>query len=161
KAVRETLQAFVKTYNARDAQALAGMFADDGAVIDSGGEATRGRQALAEMYANAFQDLPNVKLDGIVESLRTLTPDVVQVEGRARLAGGTGDAAQFTRFSTLVVRRDGRWRIAEIRDYPAPAEDITPAERLKELEWMVGEWVDETEGAKVGAKIRWADNKSF
>jgi hypothetical protein len=32
---------------------------------------------------------------------------------------------------------------------------------LKELEWMVGEWVDESENNKVSANIRWADNQSY
>ena len=34
-------------------------------------------------------------------------------------------------------------------------------DRLKELEWMVGDWVDESESVKASSNVRWGDNKSF
>ena len=91
-----------------------------------------------------------------------LTPDVAQVEGQTLLSGGgADDATQAGKFSALLVRRDGRWQLAEIRDYAAPAEDVTAYDHLKELEWMVGDWVDESGNAKVRSSIRWAVNESF
>lgn len=51
--------------------------------------------------------------------------------------------------------------MAEIREYPAPVEDVSSYDRLKELEWMVGDWVDESEGIKASSNVRWADNMSF
>ena len=38
---------------------------------------------------------------------------------------------------------------------------MTPYDRLVELEWMVGDWVDEGSEAKVTAQVRWADNRSY
>ncbi len=137
------------------------MFTDDANVVDSGGEATRGKSAIAEMYTSSFEDNPDLKLEPKVEEIRFLTPDVARIEGHTRLSTDSGDASDFTRFSSLIVKRDGKWLVAEIREYPAPVEDVSSYERLKELEWMVGDWVDESDSVKSSSTVRWADNRSF
>jgi hypothetical protein len=113
------------------------------------------------MYASSFQENPGLNLESKVQELRFLTPDVARVEGQTRLSTRTGDATEFTRFSSLLVKRDRKWLVAEIREYAAPAEDVSSYERLKELEWMVGDWVDESETVKSSSTVRWADNNSF
>ena len=118
-------QAFSKAYSAADAKALAGMFTDDVVLTDPEGNETRGKAAVAEMYAGAFQDNPGLKLESQVAEVRFITPDVARVEGQSRLSAD-GDATEFTRFSSLLVRKDGKWQAAEIREFTAPAEDVTP-----------------------------------
>jgi uncharacterized protein (TIGR02246 family) len=161
KAVRDSVEAFGKRYSTADARALADLFVDDCAIIDPEGNATRGKPALAQMYAASFLESPGLKVEPNVEEIRFVTPDVARVEGRSRLSSAKGDAAEFTRFSSLLVRGDGKWRIAEIREYSAPAQDVTPYERLKALEWMVGDWVDESDNNRVQSSVRWADNQSY
>jgi uncharacterized protein (TIGR02246 family) len=161
KPIRDLVDAFAKAYSAPDLKALAACFTDGVNVVDSAGETTRGKQAVAEMYASAFEENPNLNLEPKVQEIRFLTPDVARVEGQTRLSTDKGDASEYTRFSSLVVKRDGKWLVAEIREYPAPVEDVATYDRLKELEWMVGDWVDESESVKATANIRWADSKSF
>jgi uncharacterized protein (TIGR02246 family) len=161
KAVADTVDAFSKAYSAADAKALSGFFTDEVVLIDPEETETRGKAAVAEMYARSFQENPGLKLESQVAEVRFITPDVVRVEGRSRLSAANGDATEFTRFSSLLVRKDGKWQAAEIREFTAPAEDVAPYERLRELEWMVGHWVDESGNNKVEANIRWADNNSY
>ena len=137
------------------------VFSDEADVVDSTGESTRGKPAIVDMYASSFDENPSLKLEPKVEEIRFLTPDVARVEGQTRLSTETGDASEFTRFSSLLVKRDGKWLVAEIREYAVPVEDVSSYERLKELEWMVGEWVDESESVKSSSNVRWADNQSF
>ena len=160
KAVADAVAAFAKAYSAADAKALAGMFSDDIVLTDPEGNETRGKAAVAEMYTGAFQENPGLKLEAQVAEVRFITPDVARVEGQSRLSSGA-DATEFTRFSSLLVRKDGKWQAAEIREFTAPAEDVTPAERLSELEWMIGHWVDESGNNKVESTVRWADNNSY
>lgn len=160
KAVADAVAAFAKAYSVGDAKALASSFTDDLVLIDPEGTETRGKAAVADMYAAAFQENPGLKLEAQVSEIRFLTPDVARVEGQTQLSSA-GDASEFTRFSSLMVRRNGKWQAAEIREFTAPAEDVTPYERLRELEWMVGHWVDETGNNKVEADVRWADNNSY
>jgi uncharacterized protein (TIGR02246 family) len=160
KAVAAAVEAFAKAYSAADAKALGGYVADDIVLTDPDGNETRGKKAVAEMYTGAFQDNPGLKLEAQVAEVRFITPEVARVEGQSRLSA-SGDASEFTRFSALLVRRDGKWQAAEIREFTAAAEDVAPYERLRDLEWMVGHWVDETGNNKVEADVRWADNNSY
>ncbi len=160
--IRALQDAFVKAYNAADAKALSDFFTDDAEVIDSAGEATRGRAEITAMYTESFKDAKGLKLESTSESIRFLTPDVARVEGQSLLSGGGAiDTTEAGTFAALMVRRDGRWRLAELRDYPASAEDISSYDHLKELEWMVGDWVDESPNSKIQSSIRWAVNDSF
>jgi uncharacterized protein (TIGR02246 family) len=161
KPIHDLIDAFAKAYSAPNLEALAACFTDDANVVDSAGESIRGKAAIVEMYASALADNPDLKLEPKVEQIQFLTPDVARVEGHSRLSTDAGDASEFTRFSNLLVKRNGKWLLAEIREYPAPVEDVSSYERLKELEWMVGDWVDESENVKSRSTIRWADNQSF
>ena len=104
-----------------------GLFTDDVVLTDPEGNETRGKAAVAEMYAGAFQENPGLKLETQVAEVRFITPDVARVEGQITALRGSGDASEFTRFSSLLVRKDGKWQAAEIREFTAPAEDIAPA----------------------------------
>ncbi len=161
KAIIDGMDAFAKLFSSANAEALAELFLDDASIVDPDGTATRGKAAVAEMYATAFQATPGLKVETKVDEIQFLTPDVARVEGKSQLSSATGDADEFTKFSALIVRRDGKWRIAEIREYPAPAADISPYERLQDLEWMVGDWVDESDNNRVESSVRWADNQSY
>ncbi len=161
KPIVDAIAAFTKVYGTADAKGLNDFFTDDVVLVDSQGTETRGKAAVASMYAASFQETPGLRLESRVREVRFLTPDVARVEGESRLASTAADAAEFNRFSALLVRRDGTWRTAEIREFEAPAADISPYERLRELEWMVGDWVDESENNKVTASVRWADNQSY
>jgi len=161
KAIKDGVEAFEKLYSSANAEGLAELFQDDASIIDPEGNTTRGKPAIAEMYATAFQEAPGLKIDSKIAEVKFLTPDVARVEGQSQLSSTTGDAAEFNKFSVLLVRRDGKWRIAEIREYAAPAADVSPYERLRELEWMVGDWVDESDNNRVQSNVRWADNQSY
>ena len=161
KPIRDLVGAFAKAYSGPDFKALAGYFTDEADVVDSAGETTRGKSAIIDMYTSSFEENPGLNLEPKVEEIRFLTPDVARVEGLTRLSTRTGDATEFTRFSSLLVKRDGKWLVAEIREYAAPVETVSSYERLKELEWMVGDWVDESESVKAHSNVRWADNNSF
>jgi hypothetical protein len=61
------------------------------------------------------------------------------------------------------VKRDGKWLQDSIRDYSLPesSEELTAHDHLKELEWMVGDWIDESDEAEVHTTCRWAENQSY
>jgi uncharacterized protein (TIGR02246 family) len=161
KALVDGVEAFSKLYSAANAEGLADLFLDEASIIDPEGNETHGKPAVAEMYATAFQESPGLKVKSTVEEVKFLTPDVARVKGESELSSATGDASQFNRFTALLVRREGKWRIAEIREQAAPPADISSYERLRDLEWMVGDWVDESDNGRVQSTVTWADNQSY
>ncbi|MGO9462769.1 MAG: YybH family protein [Isosphaeraceae bacterium] len=160
KALRQTLGAYVAAYNQKDAAKLVEFFTPDGTLIDSGNAATRGREAIAQEFSEAFAQPSTYTLEGKVERIHAITPDVAQVEGVSRLVSPK-EATIVNHFVALLARRGDDWKLVEIRDYPEPGTGVTPYERLKELEWMVGDWVDETEDAQVSTTVQWGQGKGY
>jgi uncharacterized protein (TIGR02246 family) len=161
KAILEGVARFADSFGRADVESIAQAFIDDATIVDPDGNETRGKGAISEMYGASFQESPGLKLEAKVDEIRLLTQDVARVAGRSRLSSPKSDAAEFNRFNVLLVRQEGQWRIAEIREHAAAASDVKPYERLKELEWMVGDWVDESENIRSQSSVRWADNQSF
>jgi uncharacterized protein (TIGR02246 family) len=160
KSVRETLAAYIAAYNQKDAAKLVEFFTQDGTLIDSENVATHGREAIGQEFSEASADRSSYTLYGEIDRIRLITPDVAQAEGVSRLVSPR-EATIANRFVALLARQGDAWKIVEIRETPAPAGSVTPYERLKELEWMVGEWVDESEDAQVSSTVRWGKGKAY
>ena len=62
KAIIDGVSAFSALYSAANAEALAELFVDDASIIDPDGNETRGKAAVAQMYAAAFQESPGLKV---------------------------------------------------------------------------------------------------
>lgn len=63
-------------------------------------------------------------------------------------------------YKVFYEKRNGDWQITEVRE-----EDIdeppTHYEQLKDLEWLVGEWVDADEDVKIESVSSWDKYKNF
>ena len=61
------------------------------------------------------------------------------------------------------MKRDGKWLQDHIRDYPLPesAEESSAHDHLKELEWLVGDWIDESDEAEVRTTCRWSEHQAY
>ncbi|WP_406696160.1 SgcJ/EcaC family oxidoreductase [Singulisphaera sp. Ch08] len=159
QAITELLAAFVKAYNARDAKALGNLFLPDAEIEDDDGEITSGRDAIVERFSSTFGEGKRVTLSVNTESLRFLGTDLAIEEGTATLTGEPDDTLSSNRYSVIYARQDGRWFHSRIRD--EPPDEVSPHERLTELEWMLGEWVNESDNEIVYTQCKWADEGNF
>jgi uncharacterized protein (TIGR02246 family) len=129
-------------------------------VVDDRGGRTEGREAIERLYTESFAENAGSKLEVRVDVLRFLGPETALESGRAIITPADGEGApEITRFTAIYVKQDGRWLQAAVRD--EPAADIPAHERLKELEWLIGEWVNESHDAVVFTTCKWAHGGSF
>jgi uncharacterized protein (TIGR02246 family) len=159
KAIRAVVDAFVAAFDKGDAKAIAGLFTEAGEAIDVGGEAIRGRAELEAHYASRFEASPGEKLEAKVEVLHFLAPELARQDGHSKLIPADGGLPTTARYTASLIKTQGRWRIASIRELDDPT--ITPHERLKELEWLVGQWVEETGDAVIDTSFAWTDEGNF
>jgi uncharacterized protein (TIGR02246 family) len=160
KAIAGLVASFTKAFNAGDASAAAATFAEDALVVDEQGERTEGRAAIRDRLASSFADGAGSTIAVETDSLRFLGPDTALEEGRTTITpAGAGGVPETTRFTVVYVKHDGQWLQSAVRDEASP--DLTPHDRLKELEWLVGEWINESEDAVVQTTCKWADNGNF
>ena len=159
-AIAALVASFTKAFNAGDAAAAAATYAEDALVVDEQGERTEGRAAIRDQLAASFADSPGSTIAIKVDSLRFLGPDTALEEGRTTITpAGPGGVPEMTRFTVVYVKQDGQWLQSAVRD--ELAHDLTPHDRLKELEWLVGDWVNESQDAVVHTTCKWTDDGNF
>ena len=159
KAIRAGVDAFVGSFAKGDAKAIAAMFTEQGEAIDVGGEAIRGREALEAHYAERFQANPGEKLEATIELIHFLAPEVARQDGRTKLIPAGGELPSTSRYTATLVKGQGRWLIASIRELEDTT--ITHHERLEELGWLIGDWIEETGDAVIATSFAWSEDKNF
>jgi uncharacterized protein (TIGR02246 family) len=159
RAIGDVLGLFIGAYNAKNATALGDLFTRDAEIEDDDGEVTRGRDAIVARFAKMFGDGQSGTLSVTTNSLRFLTKDLAIEEGTALLSGGGGAPPQTNRYSLIYARQDGRWLHARIRD--EQPDEVSPREQLRQLEWMLGEWVNEGDDGIVKTHCKRSDHGNF
>jgi uncharacterized protein (TIGR02246 family) len=160
--IRDLLKAVTEAYNRADAQGLADRFTDDASLFDQDGQEVRGREAIGRRYAEAFGKGPTCKISGTVETVHFLSPDVASVAGRFQLEDEKGTALSSGGYSLIAVRKEDRWRLGELRDIATASDEAAEMEGpLRDLEWLVGDWVDEGEDGKIASTVRWDEGGKF
>jgi len=159
KAIRQDVEEYVKAFNKRDVKAIVAQCTDDVTYVDETGRIVRGREALAKDFERFFADNPIRKIRVQVETIQFVKSDVAIVDGVADLNPPLGGRPIAGRYTAIRVKQDGKWMVASVREV---AEELpSNYDRLKELEWMVGDWVDQGEGTTVRSTVRWSRNKNF
>jgi len=158
EAVRSLARSYHEAFDAGDAAAVAALFLPEAEVGDEAGNFYRGRDAIRALHADLFRRFPGVKLTMTSRAARLVGPDLVVDDGVAvHTAAGT---EARNRYTSVLARRDGNWRIASVREFAAdPPAD--PRRRLEPLAPLVGEWVAERPGAVTRVSARWAEGEPF
>ena len=160
KAIAALLASFTKAFNAGDATAAAATYAVDALTIDEQGERTEGRAAIRDRLAASFADNPGSTIAIKEDTLRFLGPDTALEVGRTSITpAGAGGVPEATRYTVVYIKKDGQWLQSVVRD--EISHDLSAHDRLKELEWMVGEWINESQDAIVHTTCKWADGGNF
>jgi uncharacterized protein (TIGR02246 family) len=157
EAVGKAFASLAKAYNARDPKALAEMFTPNGEFIDADENVFQGRDAIAREFTALFEINPKNSVEIVADDIREISPGVLSVDCEATMSIAEGKPAAGTKetagaketvmvdFVALLVKQaDGRWLLASIRS-EGERSLSTPHARLKQLEWLIGDWVDESD----------------
>jgi uncharacterized protein (TIGR02246 family) len=157
--VHEAIVKFVELYNAKDAAGLAELFAENARLVDRDGNETNGRPDIQASFEEAFAANPDGAISVVVDHIHFLTPDVAVEEGATEFFPDGETLTNRSRYTVLHVKTDGQWRMqsARVRE----EESLSAYSRLRALEWLVGEWVDESSDSLVETSFQWDANKSF
>jgi uncharacterized protein (TIGR02246 family) len=160
--IQQALQSYINAFNKHDAKALAALWMTQGVYVDrSTGERIEGRDALEQDFAATFREKPTAHLDGNVQSVRFIRPDVASADGQAAESDqGDDSGGNKTAFSAIFVRENGRWLIDSIQEIDLPTSQSEPVS-LNDVAWMVGHWVDKSDEARVDTVCRWAPRHAF
>jgi len=160
QAIQKAIVEYVTAFNARDAKALAALWSPEGVYTSrNSGEQITGREALQADFEGLFEADSTTKLEVSTDSIEFVSPNVAIERGMAVVMRGETPPVE-TSYSVVYVRRDGKWLI----DRTTEEQDVEPLsnyEQLKELEWMVGDWVDAEGGSVIKTTCQWTRHKNF
>ena len=159
RALTDLLASFVKAYNEKDAKALAPCShrtpRSRTRTARSRGAATlslagsRGFSRKAAETGSPWRQTPCGSWEPILPSRRGRRPSRLVPE----------NLPDTNRYSVIYARQGGRWLHARIRD--EQPDEVSPHEQLLQLEWMLGEWVNESDDGIVKTNCKWSDDGNF
>jgi uncharacterized protein (TIGR02246 family) len=161
-AIRVANTAYAAAMSAGDLEAIMAFWAPDADYIDEAGKMTRGKDNITALFKKALPELKGSKVTGTVQTLKFYRPEICFEDGTIETTSPTG-TKDSSRFAAVWTKTGDKWLLSSVRDLPAEVTDLPSlaAAQLKELEWLVGEWVDDEEKKDVTMTCRWDLNKAF
>ena len=143
KILRQSAVEFAEAYNAGDAKKIATQFAPQAEMVDEQGNAIQGRDAIEKAFAAQFAQPSKYKMAIEIDSLRFLSDNLAIEDGRLVQTADDESNLPHDRYTVVHVREGGKWLVASARDVLTIVQPRSPHEQLEQLEWMIGDWVDE------------------
>ena len=158
--IRQKTQEYVKAYNQKKSEKLAQYWQEDAEYINLiSGRTVSGREQIQEEFAEVFEDSPDLSMSVSVDSIE-FPSRVKAVElGIATLTDAEGNK-ENTRYRAVYEYENGDWFLAstsEIEDEEPP----THYEKLKDLDWLIGNWEDANENVQIDSTYEWDKYKNF
>lgn len=159
-AIRSSAESYVAAFNRKDARALAALWAPD-AVYDNPitGEQVAGREEIEKQLVSIFQASGDIKLQINVTAVDFMSPHVAVEEGIAQVII-PNESPDVTMYSAVHIKLDGRWLLDRITEQPLPNIQSN-YDKLKDLEWLIGTWVDQDKEATIETTCQWTKNRNF
>jgi uncharacterized protein (TIGR02246 family) len=159
-AITKTAEAFVEAFQKGDAKAVAAFWTLDGDYVDATGRVLQGRSAIEKDFQNLFAENKGLKLRIEVASLKFPTPDTAVEDGTTGVLAPDGTVPSRARYTNFFTKKDGQWLLASVRE----AAYVSPSnyENLRELEWVIGDWVDDNPGGELAhVSFAWSPDQNF
>jgi uncharacterized protein (TIGR02246 family) len=158
--IAKKAQAFIDAFQKGDAKALAAFWTPDGDYADVDGHVVKGRKAIAEDFARQFAENKGLTLRIEVASVRFPTPDTAIEDGVTTVVAPDGGVPDRARYTNFLVKKDGEWLLESVRE----STFVPPSnyQHLRPLEWVIGEWVEDTKESHVGrVMFQWTPDQNF
>ena len=159
-AIRQTDASFALAYQQGNAQSVAAHFAPDAEYVDEFGNVVQGREAIEQSLTEFFDEHRGCKLEMNIETIRFLSSEIAVEDGGTTTTHAESPTPVESRYTTVHVKTNGKWLVASVRDH-APKHRREYRIQLKQLEWLVGDWVDEGDDLIANFSCQSIDNGNF
>ena len=157
--IRAAVDGYLEAINRGDASAAADYWSETGQIVSADGSRLEGKTAIAQDLESSFAGDQRRHVSVADVSIRFLTPTVATEEGVARVISADGESS-FSNYLAIHVKQKNQWKMESLRESEI-AVPTTSHDHLKELEWMIGNWVDQDGETKIETTCQWTSNGSF
>ncbi len=159
-AIRAAVQSYVAAFNQGDAKALAALWSPEAVYANPlTGQQVIGRAEIEKQFAAILAEGKGAKLQANTESVQFVSPNVAVEQGTAKVVR-PDQPPEESQYTAVYVKREGQWLLDRVTE-----EDMsippTHYEQLRELEWMIGTWVDQDEQDRIETTCQWTKNRNF
>ncbi|QQL45611.1 SgcJ/EcaC family oxidoreductase [Sulfuriroseicoccus oceanibius] len=161
KVVADLAEAYRKAYAARDADALAAMYAEDCRYTWGGREPIIGRDAVKERVVEFFTGAKSAQMEIVTTDARMLTPEVIVEKGVVSVTVDGEEKPEVAKYSATYVKRGDKWLIADLNESAVQVPEDPAAEALLELDWLIGDWKYGEPGRGAKMAVQWALGGKF
>jgi uncharacterized protein (TIGR02246 family) len=159
-AIGKAVESYVVAFNQGDAKALAALWGPDAVYTNPlSGEQVVGREAIEQQFAAIFAEVKGVKLEATTDAIQFVSPNVAIEHGTATVIRPDQEPEE-SEYTAVYVKRDGQWLLDRVTEEELPVV-TSHYEQLKDLEWMVGSWIDQDDEATVVTQCDWTRNNNF
>lgn len=159
-AIEKAIESYTAAFNASDAKALAEHWGPEAVYVNPlTGRQVEGREFIAKEFETILAETKETKLVVEAESIEFISPGVAMERGIAKLISKDGEPTASS-YTAIHVKRAGKWLLDRVSEAEVP---VAPSsyKRLKDLEWMIGTWIDGDELATVETTCQWTKNQAF
>ncbi|MFH1116364.1 MAG: SgcJ/EcaC family oxidoreductase [Pseudomonadota bacterium] len=156
-AVRSEAESFVQAFNKGDAESLSSHWAEDAEYTLPSGEVLKGRDKIEQGFKKFFSENQGIQIQLAISEIRFPKHNEAIEQGSA-VVSRPGEKPKELTYEVTHVKRKGAWKIAHVEETESAQSNY---EHLKELEWLIGEWVDDSEDVDVETLAQWTKNKNF
>lgn len=159
-AIRKSDDEFASAYGEADAKKAAAFFTADAEYVDENGNVLQGRSAIENSLAAFFKEHPRCRLALNPEAVRFISPGLAVEDGRTTIHHEKGQQAVECQYTAVLVKVGEKWLRASVRDLASKSRRLHRSE-LQQLEWLLGQWVDEGDTAVVNYSCKATDNGNY
>jgi uncharacterized protein (TIGR02246 family) len=158
-AIQKNVDAYTEAFNKGDAEALAKLWTEQAEFDTPAGETLKGRSVLQKSFADYFSETKDAKLELADVAIELLSPSVARETGTARVLAPDQEPSE-TVYEAIHVKTASGWQIDRVTE-SEPAVTRSNYDHLKELEWLIGSWVNADETSSIETTCRWTTNRNF
>ena len=160
QAIRKHGEAMIDAYNRGDAKELIEFFATNAEYIDSEGTIFNGKEAIEENLVSYFKENTDCKIEMTIDRIRIINSVLALEDGRLKIDRPNDESDSECQYSAVYVHVDGKWLTASLRDQ-AEKSVTNPRDELTKLDWLLGDWIDESDDSIITFSCEPVDNGNF
>ena len=157
--IQQAIVGYVDAINDGDAETAASYWSETGVWIGPDGNEIVGAKAIAKHMSDLFKSgsMPTIELIDV--HVRFIAPGVATEEGQV-VVNNPDELPNRTTYISIHVKTENGWKLDSVRETVIAVADSN-YEHLRDLDWMVGDWVDQEGGISVETNCEWTSNRNF
>lgn len=163
-SIEKSVESYTTAFNARDAKSLADHWSAGAIYVNpNSGVEVQGREAIAKEFESILSGLENTKLVVEIESIEFVSPQVAVENGVTTLVTkpvSGADSTETSTYSAVHIKQDGKWLLDRVTEKDVPVAQSN-YDQLKELQWLIGRWVDRDGDTEIETIFQWTRNRNF